>query len=349
MPHYRPYVNGGSQTGSSLVTDGWPTSTTNVLWAGDTIQIEGSDTEYTVQSNVSSNGSGQATISISPSLSSSPADDKAVLVPAPRTFTSGMRTQIEAETAAIMYFMQFDFVLAKKITGFTNAGGGKVTVASAGHGLSSGQVTIYGTNTAYDATWTISDVTADTFNITTSYISNTSTTAGGWSADRTTYLSTAPHNMSWDSKTWQGIGGSIGFESITETTDISGHGINQILSGVDQSIVSAILSYTYFGRYARTWLAHINSSGAIVSDPKLVFWGRMNGGFEVTEQREEDRPGTVTIRGRFVDRFGELQLIRGVQSNIESHQRIFSTDTFFRHVHTLMNKKIVWGKASGGN
>lgn len=77
-----PLVNGASQTGSELVTDGWTTSTTGILKAGDWIQLgSGSTTRlYKVLDDVNSDGSGNATINIFPDLRSSPEDDAAITV-----------------------------------------------------------------------------------------------------------------------------------------------------------------------------------------------------------------------------------------------------------------------------
>jgi hypothetical protein len=76
-----PVVSGASQSGSSLVTSGWTASVTNVLNQGDvftiagvyavnpiTKQSTGSLQQFVVTSAASSNGSGQATVSIYPSI-----------------------------------------------------------------------------------------------------------------------------------------------------------------------------------------------------------------------------------------------------------------------------------------
>ena len=77
-----PLVNGASQTGDELVTDGWTADTTGILKAGDWIQLgSGSTTRlHKVLDDVDSDGSGNATINIFPSLRESPADDDAVVV-----------------------------------------------------------------------------------------------------------------------------------------------------------------------------------------------------------------------------------------------------------------------------
>ena len=77
-----PLVNGASQTGNELVTDGWTTSTTGILKAGDYIQIgSGAAAKlHKVLDDVDSDGSGNATITIWPDLRSAPSDDAAIVV-----------------------------------------------------------------------------------------------------------------------------------------------------------------------------------------------------------------------------------------------------------------------------
>lgn len=60
-----PLVNGASQTGQDLITDGWDLSAV-VLKAGDYIQID--DTLYKVLEDVTSDGSGNATLSLFPKI-----------------------------------------------------------------------------------------------------------------------------------------------------------------------------------------------------------------------------------------------------------------------------------------
>lgn len=72
-----PLVKGASQTGASLLTDGWPNSTT-VLKAGDYFEV---NSEYKiVAADVTSDGSGNATITFEPPLRSSPADNAPITV-----------------------------------------------------------------------------------------------------------------------------------------------------------------------------------------------------------------------------------------------------------------------------
>ena len=61
-------VNGASQTGNAINLDGFAVSTSNVFKAGDYIQIN--SYLYMVSANVNSNGSGEATVYVEPSLRS---------------------------------------------------------------------------------------------------------------------------------------------------------------------------------------------------------------------------------------------------------------------------------------
>lgn len=77
-----PLVNGANQTGNELITDGWSTSVTNILKAGDWIQLgSGSASRlYKVIESVNSDSGGNATLTIWPNLRSSPSDNASITV-----------------------------------------------------------------------------------------------------------------------------------------------------------------------------------------------------------------------------------------------------------------------------
>lgn len=78
-----PLVNGASQTGETLVTDGWTASQTGILKAGDKISVE--NYIYMVVDDANSDGSGNATFNIKPALRSSPANNASIDVTYPAT------------------------------------------------------------------------------------------------------------------------------------------------------------------------------------------------------------------------------------------------------------------------
>lgn len=77
-----PLVNGADQTGASLAIDGATVSQTDWLKAGDYIQLgTGEDARlYKLTADADTNGSGQATLSLWPAITTAPADNAAVTV-----------------------------------------------------------------------------------------------------------------------------------------------------------------------------------------------------------------------------------------------------------------------------
>jgi hypothetical protein len=92
-------VNGGSQTGSSLIVDGL----TAAPQAGDVFKINGIDLVYTVTADATVS-SGGSTLSINPALASSPADNASI------TFLSTSR-----ESAGRLRFDRYNFDGTDKI------------------------------------------------------------------------------------------------------------------------------------------------------------------------------------------------------------------------------------------
>ena len=73
-----PLVKGASQTGTSLVTDGWSAGQTSLLLPGDYFSVNG---ELKIITAVcTSDGSGNATLSFAPPLRSAPADNAPITV-----------------------------------------------------------------------------------------------------------------------------------------------------------------------------------------------------------------------------------------------------------------------------
>jgi len=76
-------VAGGSQTGDTLDVDSGPTSVTNWLKRNDWINVKDIPQLCKVTANVNTNGSGQATIPITPHLRVSPANNSQVDITLP--------------------------------------------------------------------------------------------------------------------------------------------------------------------------------------------------------------------------------------------------------------------------
>ena len=78
-----PLVNGASQTGNTLITDGWSNSTL-VLKAGDYISVDATQRQlYMVTADATTNGSGEVTLTIEPPIRVSPENNAGITTTTP--------------------------------------------------------------------------------------------------------------------------------------------------------------------------------------------------------------------------------------------------------------------------
>jgi hypothetical protein len=88
-----PLVKGASQTGTSMTTDGWTNSLTQMK-AGDFFSVAGDVKVYQLTDDVVSDGSGNATMTFFPPLRRSPADNAVIDI------TPVFRCALTADTLA---------------------------------------------------------------------------------------------------------------------------------------------------------------------------------------------------------------------------------------------------------
>ncbi len=105
-----PVVNGASQTGYQLVTDGWTPGTTRILARGDYISFN--DELHIVADDVNSDGGGAATINIEPYIRVSPANNDAIEVTNPQGTFVKVNSAAWQSTADDISFSSVEFIEA---------------------------------------------------------------------------------------------------------------------------------------------------------------------------------------------------------------------------------------------
>lgn len=164
-------------------------------------------------------------------------------------------------------------------------------------------------------------------------------------ASGTVRLNTGAADIVWNSNTYEAVGGLLEIGGVEETGDGKGQGADLTLSGVNQSVLSALLSSQYRGRPVHIYRAHfVPGTGQIAGTPLLVHRGIQFSPY-VIEEEQSRSGGTVKIRTRLSGFLG-ITRQRGIQSNLVSHQHIHPGDTFFQHTASLGNLKIYWGVAA---
>lgn len=158
-------------------------------------------------------------------------------------------------------------------------------------------------------------------------------------------LNTGAQDVSWNGQTWEAVGGLLEMGGVEETNDARGQGVDVRLSGVEQSILAVLLNNNYRGRPVKIYRGHLNNvTGQFIGDPLLLFQGLQLNPYTVEEERDRGS-GTVRISTRISGYFG-VERVRGIQTNMMSHQHHFAGDTFFQHTTSLANTKIYWGTTS---
>ena len=104
-------VNGAISAGvTSVAIDGMANSTSGVFKAGDFFRFTGQSKVYMVVTDVSSNGSGQGTLTFEPPLRSNVADN-AVLIYSNVDFTVGLTGDIQEFTIGTENYFQYEIDL----------------------------------------------------------------------------------------------------------------------------------------------------------------------------------------------------------------------------------------------
>lgn len=161
----------------------------------------------------------------------------------------------------------------------------------------------------------------------------------------TVRLSTGAQDLLWDGETWEAVGGALAVGGVEETADARGQGVDVDISGVDQTVLAALLNSQYRGRDARVYRAYLNpETGLLADDPFLLFKGLQLHPYTVEEETGRGG-GTVRIRTRFAG-YLSVDRVRGIQTNTSSHQHHFPGDVFFQHTSSLTNHTLAWGTAS---
>ena len=83
-------------------------------------------------------------------------------------------------------------------------------------------------------------------------------------------------DISWDSKTWTGMGQLLGIAPAKETTGVVATGLQISLTGVDPTFIALALVEAQQNRPVRCYFGFLDSSGAVITDPYQFFSGVVN-------------------------------------------------------------------------
>ncbi len=167
-------------------------------------------------------------------------------------------------------------------------------------------------------------------------------------------LTNASRDIDALSQTWTAVGGSLLQGAVPDVADRKAQGVDLTLFGVSQTIIALLQINQFRGRNILIYLIMADPDSGEFGTPDLIFRGRQNNDYKITEDREFESTedgGTVTVKTRISADLSQINTSISCRSNVPSHQEflrragIATDDEFFSRVSSIMNKTIFWGTA----
>ena len=149
---------------------------------------------------------------------------------------------------------------------------------------------------------------------------------------------TLTSSVEGSSQSYNADGILLGIGHVPESNTPIKNSIDIIFSAVDQSLVSTVLSNDVLGVDIKVWRGVINSSGALVADPFLLFHGSL------ADFAIDDTGDSASLGITATNHFGNFEKINGRTTSDTSQQRHFSGDKGLEF-SALTVRDIKWGRA----
>jgi hypothetical protein len=151
------------------------------------------------------------------------------------------------------------------------------------------------------------------------------------------YLWNGNGTLTHSSTDYLGVGDLISIGSISEKTDLTATGVSITLAGIKQSLLTIALAEPYQNRSITIRLGAINESGDLVSNPVIMFQGKM----DVMTIQDDGNTATITVQCESK----LIQLDRAfVRRYTAEDQKIdFPNDTGLNFMAKIQGIAIPWG------
>lgn len=151
-----------------------------------------------------------------------------------------------------------------------------------------------------------------------------------------------PYELSWDSKTWTGVGHLGKVSAIKETSEVRADNFVLELSGIPSDLVGKALDEVRYGKPATVYQGFLTAAGVMIVDPFIAAKG-------FTDRAELEEGGeSATIRVNCENDLAALQRPNERRYTPEDQKQEFTGDLGFDFVPALQNLNIVWGKGPVG-
>jgi hypothetical protein len=153
------------------------------------------------------------------------------------------------------------------------------------------------------------------------------------------YITDAWMNISRNGQTYTALGHFLGFSDIEESSELQVANLTAQLSGVDQSVISAVLTENYIDRPLRIYKGFLDGNMAVIANPVLIFEGRMDS--PVIQENPDD--GSCVVSVSATNAWVDFERLSGRHTNHEEQQIFFPGDMGFEFVSEI-TQEITWGR-----
>jgi len=155
----------------------------------------------------------------------------------------------------------------------------------------------------------------------------------------TAYIWSGLGTLSWNGHDWLGFGSLISVSAIEETDSIEARGITIRVAGAPADQIDIALTELRASKSGIIRLALDDGAGNIVSTPKIIFRGRLDIGVI-----DDGDPKSPIIELQYESELIDLERAREWRYTDEHQKLLHDGDRSLRHVASLADKVIYWGR-----
>lgn len=147
--------------------------------------------------------------------------------------------------------------------------------------------------------------------------------------------------IEWGGHTWEGVGGAIGFEAVSETTDTSAKGITARINGLSADFAAAIVNDAYQGREATLWLGFWDDAETDLEVMEGPLWSGM-----MDTDQLEDSGNTASLAIQAEHRLVDILRKREFRYTHRDQQLLYpgQGDTGLNKIEKIQDVTIPWGR-----
>lgn len=125
--------------------------------------------------------------------------------------------------------------------------------------------------------------------------------------------------------------------NIKETSSVKSNQVSLVLSGVEQSYISAMMNYNNINKTFKAWRATLNSSGAIIGAPFMIYSGIITG-YAISDSNDSSEI-SLDIASHWTD----FERTAGRKTNSGSQHVYFPDDKGLEFSSTT-KRDVKWGR-----